>query len=545
LHCDQYANLNQKVCLLQFISLDLELFYTNQTQFTYTIKPKDLQDCEVDLRERLEKTTENYGVQNFEAKHQIFFINFKTAENGIKKLTFNTETMKFQWEEENVDLDNVEIITEDQHPRLIVGDAYNTDNNLVHRFLIRKIQLLSRGCLSENGLFYFFHLIHGPKVIARGEIDLNTPDRVTISTMIGFTFNILKYQIAKSSLTVYEKYNLMLTLEDQEKNEYNLFVRIPDEQCLSKAFKLLSPHSVNCPKEAPTSLIYFKGVNLQDGTDDVSEDIKGLNFKAEEGIIEERQGNALSLKKVIKEINVYDIELKRNSESGEGWVYIKGVDSKSQIINKKYLLMIFDNQRHCLERLRNLEEEMFRKFAKYGKVFLWQVDKVNGADIIVNQNAVELENFKPLAVIDIIGNRIVKHGEVDKNEFKQLSLNTNERGLEVILYNYHNLSYQNLNLRCFERLQGLLFPVAPVYVANYHKVLTKKSPETKKKPPKRHVKVEKPNSTKESKLNNETNKPSSSSGVGGKQRILPRVLRKNIKNPYLNGFEKYEAFVEE
>jgi hypothetical protein len=118
--------------------------------------------------------------------------------------------------------------------------------------------------------------------------------------------------------------------------------------------------------------VLSSNVNLgEKGKKDVTEEIiKGLNFKAEEEIIEEREGNNFSLKQLINKIKVYDIELNSDLETKEGWICVKGVDLEGQIINKKYLLKNTDKQQPCLKRLRNLEEEMFQKFANHGKFFL-------------------------------------------------------------------------------------------------------------------------------------------------------------------------------
>jgi hypothetical protein len=466
LQCDPEADSNKKVCLLQYISIkNLDRFFLNQIQFRYTIIPSPV-DCETELRQALnDNISKDYGVEYFEADYQIFFLNLRIDKEETKKLNFNTQTRKFRWENEIADLESVKMVSEKGLTRLTLGDFYDNDIHYTEVRIIKKIQLLFNECMSKNNMFYFFHSscydsenkIYPKSFSNRGEINLSKPNGVTAEDK---TFSILDYKSAKSFFPIYEKYNLILTLqEEQNKNlQYTLYIRIPSRECRDQAFKLLANHSVGCSAEAPQSLNYSTVVNLQNREKDFSQDIiKGLNFKTEEGVIEEREGESLSLKLVINKINVYDIELRFDLIFKQYWLYIKGIDLEGEIINKKYLLKITENQQHCMQRLQNLEKEMFEEFAKQGKVFLWQGNS-SETDITINQSGGSKE-FIPLAVIDVFKYQIILHGEVYWKGFKKLKLENNK--LKVTLKNKEKLPFK-LNKRCSERLEMLLsFLTAP------------------------------------------------------------------------------------
>jgi hypothetical protein len=478
LHCDTDESKKSKVCLLQYISLNAGIFYLNQIQFKYTILLWSM-DCETELRQKLnDNIVEHSKVKYFETDYQIFSLNFK--KNGkTKKLNFNTKTMKFRWENENADLERVEINSGKELTELkgVVDKTINFQDGTIQSVFIKKIQTIFHECTDEADLYYYYFDLtrHSPEgkeydyPPMTGKIVLD-PEYVTMPAIKGKAFSILDYEIAKSSFPIYEKYNLKLTLQDEVADKYTLFVRIPSRQCLNKALELLARHPIGCSEKAPTSLNYSKVVNLRkEKEEEVTPQgvIKGLNFKADEVVIEEREGNNLSLKLVINKINVYDLELDMTSKPGEYWVYIKGADLESKIINKKYLLKITGEQQHCLKRLQNLEEEMFGVSAKHGKIFLWQIVKGNDANILVNQDGIGSEGFKPLAVIDTKRQQIAIQGQGYRRRYKELELNK-DNGLKVILEQNEELIFEGLNERCSKRLTMLLSPEPAVLDANSH-----------------------------------------------------------------------------
>jgi hypothetical protein len=449
-----------KVCLLQYISIRENQLMTIRTELTFSVEDKKFDDCINEMRQLLLKNQPtSTKISNIEADYQRF--SFVVPMPGHDRiLNFNTKTMKFSWEDENIEIDGFTIRKNGQLTKGEIIYLYKKDPQSIS--LMKKVRKLLEKCPSRDGMYNYYDLrlfdSTGMKSLNGGKVDLNSLDDIKLP--IDKKFSLVTYKPAKSKFPVYEKYNLKFTLEDEDNAEYTFYVHIPNIKCFA--------HIEGCPLQAEKTLFYFKEVDLQRNKEHNFEGvIRGLEFIPEERAVKEREGNNTKLKLTLSKFYLYDFELRQDLNK-EDWLFIKGIDADGEIINKKYLVKT-TNSKRCTTRYKNLKTELYAKLEKQGKYFLWEIENKNDED--------KPETFKPLGVMDVYSGQITKQGEIDPINFDKL--NFTENILTVMLGDDVLTQFDKLSKKCLKRLE-LLFPkLTGVFVVEKQEISLKPTSSSK------------------------------------------------------------------
>jgi hypothetical protein len=124
-------------------------------------------------------------------------------------------------------------------------------------------------------------------------------------------------------------------------------------------------------KKQKASFYYYKRFDLQNRQeDDLQGEIEILKFLVKKGTVEEYDMND----HLLNSIRV--VYMKMIDEKGESWLYIKGIDGKDQIVNKKYFMRM--GEKGCSVKFTAVEEK-FKSFYEtlfktQKKMYFWQAD---------------------------------------------------------------------------------------------------------------------------------------------------------------------------
>jgi hypothetical protein len=446
-----------KVCLLQYIIMKDNLFFTTRKQLKYFINDEHTDECINEIRQKLndnQPTTDS--ISYIEGSYQLFSIALPDAE---KALNFHTKTMKFSWEGENQEIENITISPKEKNELLTInGESYTFSDGSRTTMLLKKIRLLLETCPSIDGEYNYYDLqsfdstgkLVSNLLPVEGKIDLSSLDDIKIKNAEK-KLSLVKYKSAKSLFPVYEKYNLEFTLKDTEKAKHIFFVTIQNKKCLA--------FIEGCPKEVPQTLYYFKELDVEGNREyKFGEVVKGLEFIPDEGAVKEREGDT-KLELTLNKIRLYDFELRQDLNNKEDWLYIKGIDGNGKIINKKYLVKT-TNRNLCRERYESLESKLYDKQEEQGKFFLWE--DIEGS----------FETFKPLGLMNVHHGQISLQGEINPRKFDTLELLGSVLRVKNLVDD-KPIDFDNLSKKCLQRLKLILS--SNKYAVKETKVISHKS----------------------------------------------------------------------
>jgi hypothetical protein len=363
-------------CLLQYLTI--HSFTLKLSQFKFVVSS----DSKNSLGSKLEEG-KTCTIKNIVADYQLFSI----PGTKEKNLDFNTRTKKFEL---NGEIIVGEPIIEFKGDKVIlkIGKmkfAFTKDNSCY--LLLQKIQYLLNMPVEEcqNTTFVYFNLYATSNSV---EVPLDIPDVgfIKIDALNGITFkdrselrlkNI--YENLKTSereLLVYEKdsYDFNLLSGDIQ---YSMNLYYGNQYCKEKIKNIITKRSSSCVfmGYGGDSFYYYRRYDLQkDEEEKLLGEIEYLKFQAHKGIVEEYNIKDHLLNK----IRIFYMKLISCKET-EKWLYIKGIDGKGEIVNKKYYMKFPSDDVTCSKQFGNVQKDLnkfYNALAKNRKkLFFWQVDE--------------------------------------------------------------------------------------------------------------------------------------------------------------------------
>jgi hypothetical protein len=180
----------------------------------------------------------------------------------------------------------------------------------------------------------------------------------------------------------------------------------------------------------------------------LNNEVEFLQFNPAKGSAEEYDKNS----NLINKINIYDIKLIEEVQAGQEiimtnimvgreWLYIKGVDSQKNIINKKYSVTISNNEacaNYFTQTIQNELKIYIDNLVKNNIFPFWvlSADRNSKVSIIgkIDNWAVNLRNSNiPIQKYDIIDNN-------DKNILKLYLANNDNKEMDIELSNKEYLN---------------------------------------------------------------------------------------------------------
>jgi hypothetical protein len=439
---------NFKSCTLEYISLERGYSFVKQLRFTYNIPDNDNDnDCEDQIQSSLDKGL-TCKIDYLETDYQIFYLPY--TDNNNKYIKFNTKTKMFELDNGGLVNDiSIKIIKNNasllQNKKEIVKfDKTNSCYALLRKIKDLMSKPLEDQCPEGNKYSYFkFKFnedtdssIHIP---AKGTLRFNSLVDIIINDTSIHAFKSGTYK-ELHNIPVYEGFNFELTFIDKAENKYTFWLNFHSKDCI----KILKERLVSiqsCSDEA-YKLYYYSQINLQNGMlDDLNKEVEFLQFNPAKGSAKEYDKNS----NLINKIDIYDIKLNNEVQAGEEiimtsgmvgqeWLYIKGVDSQKNIINKKYLVTISNNEacvNYFTQTIQNELNKYNDNLVKSDIFPFWvlsvdrdsklsTIGKINNGMVNIRNNNISIDHF-------IINN--------DNNILKLYLANNDNREMDIQLSN--------------------------------------------------------------------------------------------------------------
>jgi hypothetical protein len=432
--CSDVNFYNVKTCLIEYISIEDQIFLVRQVEFKYMLQEgiinkgesyteyithepnKEEDECQRKINNFL-KAGLTCKIENIEKAYQIFHIPITNPKGYLK---FNTgpapgwivdelypESMNLKL---YIDSDNKLAVLkkgEEALDKFEEGACY---------YLLEKIYEILEFTprkFAEEGLYYFrrTHVkpndvrIPANKDIPRqGIIKVDHSPNIKILPEQSLPEKPFEFQSLMHGdiiTPIYEGYIYKLIYtEINEGNKYNFWVKLNSLASVIGLKKLLSGNKRFSSITGDVQLTYYKEANLQ-SKDKAQIDFdrpRILDFHGLQNYVYEINDKGETLKTIV----IYDMSLIEDND--QEWLFIKGEDQSLEAVNKKYLVNIkspYDS--YTQESFKKFEiklEEFHLEYQRLHQSVLYYQDNIGGSIITgkisynVGSGKFQLGNFK-------------------------------------------------------------------------------------------------------------------------------------------------------
>jgi hypothetical protein len=186
---------------------------------------------------------------------------------------------------------------------------------------------------------------------------------------------------SKTKHPVYEKDSYSIDFQIKELNgsediRYSLNLYYGSQNCKVKIKNAVVNKCISCVVNDWDSFYYYKRYDLQKNEEEnLLGEIEYLKFQALEGIVEEYNMKDHLLNK----ISIFYMKLIPSKKSEGLWLYIKGIDGKDEIVNKRYFMKFPKKYVGCSQQFGKVQNNLNKYYntlaKKRNEIFFWEVDE--------------------------------------------------------------------------------------------------------------------------------------------------------------------------
>jgi hypothetical protein len=434
--CSDVNLYNVKTCLLEYISIENQMFLVKQVEFKYMLQEgiinkgesyteeytihtagEEEDECQRTISDFL-KDGLTCKIENIEEAYQIFHIPITNREGYLR---FNTGPVP-GWIADELYPESMNLklhIDADRGVALLMKgeEVFGKFEEGACYFLLEKIYEIlefNPRKFAEEGLYYF-RRTHITSNDVRIQADKNIPRQGIIKFKHSLNINILPEQgsineksfefqsLMHGDITtpIYEGYIYKLIYtEHKDGNKYNFWVKLNSLSSVISLNKLLSGNKSFSSIKGGAQLTYYKEANIQSSNKaEIDFDQpRFLYFHGLQNYVYEINDK----RETSKTIEIYDMSLIEHN--GQEWLFIKGEDQSLETVNKKYLVKIkstYDS--YAQKSFKDIEinlEEFHLEYQRLHRSVLYYQDNIGGSIITgkisynVGSGKFDLGNFK-------------------------------------------------------------------------------------------------------------------------------------------------------
>jgi hypothetical protein len=367
-------------CLLEYITLveqqKRQTLFSRQVKFklqwvsTDTSEETKLEECKQNLKGYFNDVN-NYNanlicrIDNLVDVYPVFSIRLSESEH----LKFDTKDNQ-RWVLNGVEVNGINISFKDDLAVLEKGEEKNNVKKIIEfkktdpcYFMLQKIyeiDVTSMNEYHEGGYLHYFKFVgqNEEEVPNTGKLKFNLLLEIEVENKVQKFENLIN--LSALSLPLYEGYNYMLRFEKSRRVFNEFWVKVRSEVSFKNLTKQLERYKESCFSEGKKDIHIYSNrqVNLQVTPNDLKQIYGSFaisKYKNGGYFVREMRNNYLD---PILIFNLYEMTYLDVGNGGE-WILIKGIGLYGkEIINKKYLVTLTNPNKTCIDKYREIENNL-------------------------------------------------------------------------------------------------------------------------------------------------------------------------------------------